>query len=565
MTASYNFDPVVRDKAGRRMEGVRVEITRGEADAFRAVNESGQEVQIEEVCLTQLHYPMDTPFWAEGYNMLSMYGGTLAEPRLTGTVSDRDHYRMPQTEGAFTVYNVLQLNLSEGFDLYAFTTCRRFRGEFRLYADRVEVVQVLEGITLQPGETVELEEFLAMSADKYETLYETLREMIHRNHPPLGGSVPTGWCSWYCYGTNIDLPLLTRNMEAIQEKLPQLQVFQIDDGYEKFMGDWLDESDKLGVSVGGLCKVIADHGMVPGIWTAPFTAEKDSRLFLDHPDWFVMDDEGKPLSSDRVTYPGWRAGPWYMLDTSHPEARRYLQHVFSTMYKDLGCRYFKMDANMWGALPFGRRHQPNCTSIEAYRMGMEAILEVLGPDAFVLGCNSALWPTLGLVHGMRISADILRNWPVVKQVTYECFHRQYQHGSFWLGDPDCLLLHGAELTEEEKRFHLSCALASCGAQIISDPMPELTEGERIWMQQLLDNRLERCVFLDSDCTIARGVSCTGEEAYLFFNPTDEKTRPSQMVPAGVYTELWSGEKLEVSGDMTVTLAPHAARVYLRKK
>lgn len=31
MTASYNFDPVVRDKAGRRMEGVRVEITRGEA------------------------------------------------------------------------------------------------------------------------------------------------------------------------------------------------------------------------------------------------------------------------------------------------------------------------------------------------------------------------------------------------------------------------------------------------------------------------------------------------------------------------------------------------------
>lgn len=52
------------------------------------MNESGQEVQIEEVSLTQLHYPMDTPFWAEGYNMLSMYGGTLAEPRLTGTVSD---------------------------------------------------------------------------------------------------------------------------------------------------------------------------------------------------------------------------------------------------------------------------------------------------------------------------------------------------------------------------------------------------------------------------------------------------------------------------------------------
>ena len=558
------YAPEVRGPDGGWMERIRVEIVPGEADAFFVKNESGKAVQVQEVCLAKLYCPMDTPFWAEGYNMLSMYGGTLAKPELTGTVSDRDHYHMPTPEGAFTVYNVLQLNLPDGFALYAFTTCKRFRGEFRLYADRIEVVQVLEGITLQPGETVELEQFMAGCAEEYSDLYEPLRERIRRGHPAPGGHVPTGWCSWYCYGTDIDLPLLTRNMEAIQSKLPQLRVFQIDDGYEKFMGDWLDESDKLGISVGGLCRVIADHGMVPGIWTAPFTAEKDSRLFREHPDWFVMDDEGRPLSSDRVTYPGWRAGPWYMLDASHPEARGYLRDVFSTMYEKLGCRYFKLDANMWGALPFGRRHQPNCTSIEAYRMGMETILEALGPDAFVLGCNAPLWPSLGLVHGMRISADILRDWPVVKQVAYECFHRQYQHGSFWLSDPDCVLLHGGALTQEEKRFHLSCALASCGAQIISDAMPELTDDEQSWMQTLLDNRLEHCVFLDSDCTLARGVCCTGAEVLLFFNPTDEEVRFSQKAAETVYRELWSGEEKESTGELTVTLPAHAARVYLRQ-
>ena len=79
-----------------------------------------------------------------------------------------------------------------------------------------------------------------------------------------------------------------------------------------------------------------------------------------------------------------------------------------------------------------------------------------------------------------------------------------------------------------------------------------------------DNRLEHCVFLDSDCTLARGVCCTGAEVLLFFNPTDEEVRFSQKAAETIYRELWSGEEKESTGELTVTLPAHAARVYLRQ-
>lgn len=74
---------------------------------------------------------------------------------------------------------------------------------------------------------------------------------------------------------------------------------------------------------------------------------------------------------------------------------------------------------MWGALPGGNRFNENATKIEAYRMGMEAVLEGAGTDSFILGCNAPMWPSLGLVHGMRVTGDISRSWPKIKMLARE--------------------------------------------------------------------------------------------------------------------------------------------------
>lgn len=80
---------------------------------------------------------------------------------------------------------------------------------------------------------------------------------------------PMGWCSWYCYGLDIDKDILARTMTDIRQKAPELKIVQIDDGYEKHMGDWLDESDKLGAPASALCRDMADGGFIPASGPPP--------------------------------------------------------------------------------------------------------------------------------------------------------------------------------------------------------------------------------------------------------------------------------------------------------
>ena len=46
-----------------------------------------------------------------------------------------------------------------------------------------------------------------------------------------------GYTSWYNYYQNINEEIITRDLEALDNRF---DVFQIDDGYETFVGDWLD-------------------------------------------------------------------------------------------------------------------------------------------------------------------------------------------------------------------------------------------------------------------------------------------------------------------------------------
>ena len=109
---------------------------------------------------------------------------------------------------------------------------------------------------------------------------------------------------------------------------------------------------------------------------------------------------GGRCRSDRVTFGGWRHGPWYALDGTHPEVQRHLEQVFRTMRQDWGVTYFKLDANFWGAIHGGRFHDPN-----AHARGSLPARHGGGPprpgDAFLLGCNHPMWPSIGEIHGSR--------------------------------------------------------------------------------------------------------------------------------------------------------------------
>ncbi|MCM3873622.1 MAG: alpha-galactosidase, partial [Pyrinomonadaceae bacterium] len=440
----YGTGAVVPVGDPRGIEQVRLsQRWKGPICSSRLINEGVASVPVKEVVLFDLTLPLpaETRLYGEGFQMLTQTGGTLGQPTDLGNYTDAKHYRLPAPEGAKAFYGLFTLSEITGKNhLLAFTSCRRFSGQFYLDGSRLKVVVDTEGLDLKPGEGWQLEEFMFQSGPDREQLLAELGQRLQANHPRLLFAVPpAGWCSWYCFGPRVTAQQVLDNLDFIARQSPGLKYIQIDDGYQPAMGDWLETGAAFGGNVQGVLKQIRARGFEPAIWVAPFIAEEKSNLFQQHPGWFVKDDEGKPLRSDKVTFGGWRRGPWYVLDGTHPQVQQHYEDLFRTMRRDWGCTYFKLDANFWGAIHGGRFHDPRATRVEAYRRGMQAVVRGAG-DSFILGCNHPIWASLGLIHGSRSSNDIKRTWERVATTARQNLQRNWQNGRLWWNDPDAVVL-----------------------------------------------------------------------------------------------------------------------------
>lgn len=287
----------------------------------RLSNRGKVAVRIREVVLFDLALtlPPETRLYGEGFQMLSQTAGKLGKPVDEGNYTDAKHYKMPIPTGARAFYGMMTLTPPQGSThLLAFTSCRKFNGQFYLRPDAIASLQVVidaEGLELKPGETWELEEFLFRVGNDRAALLDALGKRLAENHPRLRfAAPPTGWCSWYCFGPRVTAQQVLDNLDFIARNAPGLKYIQLDDGYQPAMGDWLETGAAFGGGVQDVLKKIRARGFEPAIWVAPFIAEEKSHLFQQHPDWFVKDADGTPLRSDKVSFGGWRRGPWYVLD-----------------------------------------------------------------------------------------------------------------------------------------------------------------------------------------------------------------------------------------------------------
>lgn len=505
--------------------------------------------------------PGETPIYAEGYQMLSQTAGTIANPEQIGGYTDARHYRLPSPKGAFTGYNLLRFEAPQaGSPLMAFTSCRRFSGKFHLWPERLEIALDLDGVEIGPGETLDLESFAVFHGERAQDAYGALAETLVRHHPPiLGPEPPQGWCSWYCFGPDVTAAQVMSNLDFIEREMPNLRYIQIDDGYQAAMGDWLETGSAFGGDVRAVLREIKRRGFEPAIWVAPFIAEEASKVFQRHPDWFMRDAEGSPLASNRVTFGGWRHGPWYALDGTNPGAQRHLESVFRAMHEEWGVTYFKLDGNFWGTMPAGRLHDPKATRVQAYRRGMEAIRRGAG-KAFLLGCNHPLWPSLGLIHGSRSSNDISLEWPRVKRTARENIHRGWQNGRLWWNDPDVARLSGP-LSDEEFRFHAASILASGGMLLAGDDLPALPPERLALLRKLSPPAGQAAVF---DDVLQRGWLRKGEQDLLFLlNWTDAvELLTLELREAARVTDFWTEEPVGLysGGHLLLELEPHSVRV-----
>lgn len=289
-----------------------------------------------------------------------------------------------------------------------------------------------------------------------------------------------GYTSWYNRYEAIKEQDVRNDLAGCRELLQPGDLFQIDDGWEPSVGDWLERDEqKFPGGMKALSDEIHQSGFLSGLWLAPFACTEQSALYRQHPDWLLKMD-GKPWKA------GGNWGGFYALDMDVPGVQDYLKRVFDRVLNVWGYDLVKLDF-LYAAAPFGSENESR-----AGRMirAMELLRSLCG-DKKILGCGVPLMSAFGLVDYCRIGCDVSLRWDdswymrlfhreriSTKHSLDNTIYRRQLGGRAFGNDPDVFFLReeNCRLTLEQKN-----RLAQTNAQygqvlLISDDPSSYTPG-----------------------------------------------------------------------------------------
>jgi alpha-galactosidase len=372
----------------------------------------------------------------------------------------------------------------------------RHAGTLRLRRDdRDHIVVTAEawfgGAELPPGTTRELHSIAIEEGDDASMLLEAWATRVGaRANARVTAPFVVGWCSWYQYFHDVDERAVRDNLERASDW--PFTVFQLDDGYQRDIGDWRATNEKFPHGVDGVANAIAGAGYEPGIWIAPFLAAPNSDLAANHPDWLAR-APATDSPAIGMFHEVW-GGLMWQLDTTHPEVVAHLESLARDLVA-MGYRYLKLDFTFSAAMP-GRFHDATATPAQRVRAGYDAIRRGAGDDVFILGCGAPLGPLVGAVDGMRIGADVAPSWerdaaaaalpgyeaaaPATRHAFVNTCTRAWQHRKLWSNDPDCIMLrtHGTGMDAAAVEAWALAVGMSGGLILVSDDLTQLGADAR---------------------------------------------------------------------------------------
>jgi alpha-galactosidase len=375
-------------------------------------------------------------------------------------------------------------------------------------AEGVEVeVEIRLEVPLRAGEERAFDPIHVAVGRDANALLESFAELLGRRSGARTASpFQAGWCSWYHFFHGVTEEALRRNLDALaagRGELP-IQVVQLDDGYQRAIGDWLETNEKFPSGLVPLASAIRDAGFRPGIWTAPFCLTPESRLFRSHPDWLLRRG-GEPLRG--LHHAQWSKEGWvFVLDASRDEVAAHLLRTAAALAA-MGFTYQKLDFLYTQAMPADAA-DPRLSRAARLRRGLQAIRDGAGAEAFLLGCGCPLGPAVGVVDGMRVGPDVAPHWdthaptrvagleptqPSTRNALRNVLARVWMHRRLWLNDPDCLMARGSDTGLRRDEIHtLAATIAATGGMVLfSDDVPVLDEGSRALVRESI--RLARAV------------------------------------------------------------------------
>ena len=488
-------------------------------------------------------YEKNEKFFVNGYQSWTTSGEMSAEDIYRGTTplagvtkytkdmaitsGDYAFTRYEPRPGFFHSFTYTYLRRGDEFELFGSLSERN--GYTVFYSDMEKhifsVEKDVEGLTIsEPYEMFDIVRFVGGYDEVFDKYFAAMSLPAKKRVDRL-----TGYTSWYNYFQKIDENIILRDLKGLSRARESVNIFQIDDGYEPFVGDWLDYNGK---DFPNGMKTIADavhrEGYLAGIWLAPFNVQRGkSRILKEHPDWLIRNPDDKP----QLGCVAW--GGAYTLDIYNPEVREHLKKVFDTVLNDWGYDMVKLDF-LYSQC---RTPRDNKTRGTIMCEAMDFLRECVG-DKLILGCGVPLGPAFGVVDACRISCDVDLSYggkfynsmsinnelPSAQNAINNSMFRRHLNGRAFLNDPDVFFLRDRNLTFTWEQKLLLAKINNLFGRVlfVSDDAGEYSEAELEVLKETF--RESDAKILDVKCVGARADGNyeikfieNGEEKLLYFN------------------------------------------------
>lgn len=312
-----------------------------------------------------------------------------------------------------------------------------------------------------------------------------------------------GYTSWYRHYQNINEELLLKDLEGIKDQKCKSDVFQIDDGWQTAVGDWLStDHSKFPQGMKAAADQISSAGITPGLWLAPFVCEEHSDIYQSHQDWLVKDENGFFVKG------GSNWSGFYALDIYNDNVRDYLREVICTVTNTWGYGLLKLD--FLYAVCIQPRYNKTRGQIMADAM---VFLRECAGDALILACGVPLASAFGRVEYCRIGCDVSLDWDDKKYMHFmhreristkntilDTIFRRQLNGRAFLNDPDVFLLRSDNTTMTGAQRQCLAEINSLAGSVLftSDNMAEYGEEQKKLLYGITKLRNAKLLTADYD-------------------------------------------------------------------
>lgn len=429
--------------------------------------------------------------------------------------------------------------------------------------NNIQIISDCNGMQLAANTSLNIIDVFASNAYEWQC-FQNYFEAQHIK--PIHAKPAIGWTSWYYYYTKISEKVIVENIKAFVDNKIPISIFQIDDGWQQAVGDWLNINHKFPNGLLPIVDELHKHKMKAGLWLAPFACEHNSFIVKEKPHWILKDDKNKFL---KIGFnPLWSFW-FYALDVYNEEVRTYLRTVFKTILHEWKFDLVKLDF-LYGTALIARNGKSRG---EIMHDAMAFLCACVG-DKMILGCGVPLSAANGTTEYCRIGPDIHLSWdfsllkwirarerPSVLNAIHNTISRRHLSGKWFWNDPDVFLLRKNKnsLSFEEKYSLLLANLLFGHLLFTSDNIAEYDQEQLFWYKSIFPlMAIKDAQVHEQDNFYTINVHVKDRYYLILINASDSSKM--YKLPSNLYFDNVKEDLLK--GDKRIEIPKHTSRCLL---